>query len=124
MFHRPDGSNIPEPDTESYVHWVTVDFDRFTGSARPNSGESIMRLMADQCRAGHATIKPAPQHHHQPFCLSLPVVGDPELERAHILAQAAELADWHWEEIVASKEALDVTRIMGDRAWWTTMTTT
>ncbi|KAJ5455375.1 hypothetical protein N7475_010496 [Penicillium sp. IBT 31633x] len=120
MFHRPDGSNIPEPEIESYVHWVTVDFSEFIGHARPNSGESMMRLMAEQCRSGNAAILPAPQHHHRPFCLSLPVVGDPGLKRVQILAQAAELADWHWEEIMASRESVDVTRIMGDYAWWTT----
>ncbi|KAF9247472.1 hypothetical protein DTO006G1_3360 [Penicillium roqueforti] len=114
MFSRPDGSNIAEIDTKEFVHWVTVDFSKFGGRTRPNSGESMMRLMAEQCRSGVATITSVPQHHIRPCCLSLPVVGNAELVHVHILWRAAELADWHWEEIMAGKETLDTKRVLGD----------
>ncbi|KAJ5964195.1 uncharacterized protein N7479_004071 [Penicillium vulpinum] len=118
MFSRADGSNIAEIDTEDFVHWVTVDFTKFGGRTAPNSGERMMRLMAEQCRSGVATITPFPQHHNQKCCLSLPVVGDPELVHVHILWRAAEIADWHWEEIVAGRETIDTKRILGDAPWW------
>ena len=118
MFSRPDGSNIAEIDTEEHVHWVTVDFTKFGGRTKPTSGERMMRLMAEQCRSGVATITSTPQHHSQPCCLSLPVVGDAELVHVHILWRAAEIADRHWEEIMAGRETLDTKRILGDSPWW------
>ncbi|KAJ5503530.1 hypothetical protein N7463_006404 [Penicillium fimorum] len=118
MFSHLDGTNIPEIDTKEFVHWVTVDFTKFGGRTKPNSGESMMRLMAEQCRSGVATITSMPQHHKQKCCLSLPVVGDAELGRVHILWRAAEIADEHWGEIVAGKETLDTKRILGDSPWW------
>ncbi|KAJ5788609.1 hypothetical protein N7457_003599 [Penicillium paradoxum] len=118
MFSRADGTNIIEPDMQEHVHWVTVDFSRFGGRTRPNSGESMMRLMGEQCRSGVATIGTEPQHHKNPYCLSLPVVGDPALAHVDIMARAAEIADWHWEEIMASRETLDTARILGDHPWW------
>lgn len=118
MFSRADGTIIPEIDTTEYVHWVTVDFTRFGGRTKPNSGERMMRLMAEQCRSGVATITTTPLHHTQPCCLSLPVVGDAELVRVHIMWRAAEIADWHWDEIVAGKETVDTKRILGDAPWW------
>lgn len=118
MFSRADGTNIPEVDVTEYVHWVTVDFTKFGGRSKPHSGERMMRLMAEQCRSGVATITTMPLHHTQPCCLSLPVVGDAELVRVHIMWRAAEIADWHWEEIMAGKETIDTKRILGDTPWW------
>ncbi|KAJ5497933.1 hypothetical protein N7453_006984 [Penicillium expansum] len=118
MFSRADGTNIPEVDVTEYVHWVTVDFTKFGGRSKPHSGERMMRLMAEQCRSGVATITTMPLHHTQPCCLSLPVVGDAELVRVHIMWRAAETADWHWEEIMAGKETIDTKRILGDTPWW------
>ncbi|KAJ5448261.1 hypothetical protein N7445_003082 [Penicillium cf. griseofulvum] len=118
MFFHVDGTNIPEITTGEFVHWVTVDFTKFGGRTKPNSGESMMRLMAEQCRSGVATITSMPQHHKQKCCLSLPVVGDAELVRVHILWRAAEIADWHWEEIMAGRETLDTKRILGEMLWW------
>ncbi|CAI7621788.1 unnamed protein product [Penicillium glandicola] len=115
---QPDGSNIAEIDTEEFVHWVTVDFSKFGGRTKPNSGESMMRLMAEQCRSGVTTITSMPMHHKQKCCLSLPVVGDAELVPVHIMWRAAEIADWHWEEIMAGRETLDTKRILGDYPWW------
>ncbi|KAJ5374131.1 hypothetical protein N7517_006137 [Penicillium concentricum] len=118
MFSLADGTNIPDLDTKEFVHWVTVDFTKFGGRTKPNSGESMMRLMAEQCRSGVATITSMPMHHNQKCCLSLPVVGDTELVRVHILWRAAEIADEHWDEIMAGKETLDTKRILGDSPWW------
>ncbi|KAJ5187669.1 hypothetical protein N7449_010663 [Penicillium cf. viridicatum] len=114
MFSRPNGTNIAEIETTEFVHWVTVDFTRFGGRTKPNSGDRMMRLMAEQCRSGVATITSMPLHHTQPCCLSLPVVGDAELVRVHILWRAAEIADSHWEEIMAGKLTVDTQRILGD----------
>ncbi|KAJ5977005.1 hypothetical protein N7501_000347 [Penicillium viridicatum] len=114
MFSRPDGTNIAEIKTTQFVHWVTVDFTRFGGRTKPTSGDRMMRLMAEQCRSGVATITSTPLHHTQPCCLSLPVVGDPKLVRAHILWRAGEIADSHWEEIMAGKLMVDTKRILGD----------
>lgn len=118
MFFRADGTNIVEPDTKEHVHWVTVDFSQFGGRTRPYSGTIMMHLMAEQCRSGVATISTEPKHHHQPCCLSLPVVGDSDLPPAHILSRAAEIADWHWEEITASRETVDTARILGNHPRW------
>ncbi|CRL26949.1 unnamed protein product [Penicillium camemberti] len=114
MFSRPDGTNIPEIKSTQSVHWVTVDFTKFGGRTKPTGGDRMMRLMAEQCRSGVATITSTPLHHTQPCCLSLPVVGDPELVRVHILWRAAEIADSHWEEITAGKLVVDTQRILGD----------
>ncbi|KAJ5617932.1 hypothetical protein N7537_003046 [Penicillium hordei] len=114
MFSRPDGTNIAEIDTTEFVHWVTVDFTRFGGRTKPHSGDRMMRLMAEQCRSGVATITSTPLHHTQPCCLSLSVVGDAELVRVHILWRAAEIADSHWEEIMAGNLLVDTQRILGD----------
>ncbi|OQE38897.1 hypothetical protein PENCOP_c007G02093 [Penicillium coprophilum] len=111
-------SSYRDPTSSQSSHWVTVDFTKIDGRTRPNSGESMMRLMAEQCRSGVASITSMPQHHKQKSCLSLPVEGGPELVQVHILRRAAEIADRHWEEIVAGKETLDTKRILGDSPWW------
>jgi hypothetical protein len=75
-----------------------------------------MRLVAERCRSGAATISRNPLHHDQPCCLSLPVGRTGLLE--HILWYAADVADWHWGEIVASRESVDIERILAYQPWW------
>ncbi|KAJ5142705.1 uncharacterized protein N7515_001492 [Penicillium bovifimosum] len=114
MFFRADGSNILEP--EGPILWVTVHFSMASGRFRPTSSESMMRLVAERCRSGDATISLRPLHHDQPCCLSLPVGRGPR--REHILGYAADVADWHWLEIVASREWVDIDRILAYQPWW------
>ncbi|KAJ5543444.1 hypothetical protein N7461_009447 [Penicillium sp. DV-2018c] len=114
MFFRADGSNILEP--EGPIYWVTVQFSMYSGRYRPTSGESMMRLVAERCRAGEATITDHPLHHDRPCCLSLPV-GRTAL-REHVLGYAVDVAEWHWAEIVASREWVDIDRILAYQPWW------
>lgn len=110
MFIRPDGTHISEDvhlDKTSRVHWVTVDFRRFSGRIADCGGDALMRLMAKQIRARVVSISSEPKHHANPGCLSLPVVADPRLPLAQVLDAAAEIADWHVNEITSGRETLD-----------------
>lgn len=112
-FFRRDGTRISEEVvTDSYVHWVTVDFRDFGGRIRRGGAKGLMRLMAEQCRSGIATITDRPMHHDIPFCLSLPVVAECDLDRVQVWSRAAEIANWHYDEIVACREMLDDESIM------------
>lgn len=113
-FIRRNGTRISEtlPSSNSnYVHWVTVNFSQFGGRVR-FGGAGLLRLMAKQIRSGVATIGDRPLHHQNPACLSLPVVADRDLPVVQILDSAAEIADWHFEEIIAEREHLDDEAIM------------
>lgn len=70
-----------------------------------------MRLMAQKIRSGVVTISTEPKHHTHSGCLSLPVVANPRLSLAQVLNTAAEIADWHVDEIAAGRETLDVQSI-------------
>jgi hypothetical protein len=113
MFLRRDGTRISEDVvTGSHVHWVTVDFPYFSARIRHGGAKGLMRIMAEQCRSGVATISDRPIHHEIPSCLSLPVVGEKKLDRVEILLRAAEIADWHYNEIVTGQEMLDDEAVM------------
>jgi hypothetical protein len=115
-FYRREGtSRIPIPEkvlTNRTAYWVTVDFRDFNQRIRFRGAGGLLRIYAEQCRSGVATITDRPVHHDQPSCLSLPVVGQSNLPRAEILSQAADVADWHYDEIDQGREWLDDESIM------------
>lgn len=114
-FIRRNGTRISEALPSSapyYVHWVTVNFSQFGGRVRFGGGAGLLRLMAEQIRSGVAVIGKKPLHHQNPACLSLPVVADRDLSVVQILDAAANVADWHFEEIEAGRESLDDEAIM------------
>lgn len=113
-FIRPDGTRVSEDvplDSASYVHWVNVNFRQFGGRIANYGGEELMRLMAEKIRSGVVTISTEPKHHTNSGCLSLPVVANPRQSLAQVLNTAAEIADWHVDEIAAGRETLDVQSI-------------